>query len=189
MTNKAIFLDRDGIIMEDRGYICDFSEVSIFPFVVEALRLMNENNFKVIVVTNQSSIARGICTEDQVREIHRQTQQFFLDRGAVIDDFYYCPYHIDGVIKKFKKKHECRKPSPGMLLQAAKDYDIDLSRSFLIGDNECDILASQNAGCGSILVLTGKGKQTRTELKQKNINPYLITANILTAVENIMRGR
>ncbi len=186
MDNQAIFLDRDGTLMEDRGYICDFSEAAIFPFAVDALRLMNENNFKVIVVTNQSSIARGICAEDQVREIHRQIQKFFLDREAVIDDFYYCPYHIDGVVEKFKKKHEYRKPSPGMLLQAAKDYHIDLTRSFLIGDNECDILAGQNAGCRSILVLTGKGEQTRTELKQKNIKPYLITANILTAAENII---
>ncbi|MFC2156133.1 D-glycero-alpha-D-manno-heptose-1,7-bisphosphate 7-phosphatase [Acidobacteriota bacterium] len=165
MNNKAIFLDWDGTIMEDWGYICDFSEVSIFPFAVDAICFMNENKFKVIVVINQSSIARGICFEDQVRDIHRQTQQFFLDRKAVIDDFYYCPYHVDGVIEKFKKKHECRKPSPGMFLQAAKDYDIDLSRSFLIGDNECDILAGQNAGCGAILVLIGKGKQARTELK------------------------
>lgn len=185
MNNQAIFLDRDGTLMEDRGYICDFSEAAIFPFAIEAVRLMNEHNFKVIVVTNQSSIARAICTEDQVREIHRQIQEFFLNRGAVIDDFYYCPYHIDGVIEKFKKKHECRKPSPGMILQAAKDYDIDLSRSFLIGDSECDVLAGQNAGCRSILVLTGKGTQTRTELKRKNIKPDFVTPNLLTAVQRI----
>lgn len=186
MNNKAIYLDRDGTLIEDRGYICDFSEVLIYPFAVEAVRLMNDNNYKVIIVTNQSAIARGICQEHQVREIHRQIKKYFSEHGAVIDDFYYCPYHVDGIIAPFDKQHDWRKPAPGMVLQAAQDHKIDLTRSFFIGDNECDILAGRNAGCKSILVLTGKGKRVRHELEAKNIKPDLITPNILTAVEKII---
>lgn len=186
MHSKAIFLDRDGTLIEDRGFICDFSQVAIFPFAVEAVRMMKKSNFKVIVVTNQSAIARGICSESQVREIHRQLKNFFLDRGAVIDDFYYSPYHEDGIVDKYKKQHESRKPAPGMILQAAENYNLDLDQSFLIGDSECDILAGMNAGCKSILVLTGKGEQVKKEIKEKKIKPYLITPNILTAAEYII---
>jgi D-glycero-D-manno-heptose 1,7-bisphosphate phosphatase len=186
MKNKAVFLDRDGTLIEDRGYICEFSEVFIFPYAVKAVRLLNENDFKVIVVTNQSSIARGICRENQVEEIHRKIKLFFSDKGAVIDDFYYCPYHEDGIIEKYKKRQNCRKPAPDMILKAAEDYGIDLDRSFFIGDNGCDILAGQNAGCKSFLVLTGKGKRIKDELEAKNIKPDLITSNILTAVEKII---
>lgn len=187
MTTKAIFLDRDGVLVEDRGYTCKFSEADVFSFAVAAVRLMNEHHYKVIIVTNQSAVARGICSENQVLEMHRQLKEFFAERGAAIDDFYYSPYHEDGVIERYKKKHESRKPSPGMILQAAHDHHLDLSRCFLIGDNECDILAGQNAGCRSILVLTGKGRQVEKELERKNIIPYTIAVDVLAAVEDIIR--
>ncbi|MCK4762353.1 MAG: HAD family hydrolase [Candidatus Aminicenantes bacterium] len=183
--SKAVFLDRDGTLIEDKGYICDFTQVTVFPFSVAAVRLLNDNNFKVIVITNQSAVARGICSEQQVQELHRSLTIFFSEKGVVIDDFYYCPYHEEGVIEKFRKKHECRKPAPGMILQAAADHGIDLERSFFIGDNECDILAGANAGCRPVLVLTGKGEQVRGELEQKKIEPYLIAPDLLSAVQKI----
>ncbi len=187
MAAKAIFLDRDGVLVEDRGYTCDFSEADVFPFAAGAVRSMNEHHYKVIVITNQSAVARGICSETQVLEMHRRMKKFFADSGAVIDDFYYCPYHEDGVIERYKKKHDHRKPSPGMIIQAANDHDLDLARCFLIGDNECDILAGQNAGCRSILVLTGKGRLVEKELQQKNIKPYAIAVDIRAAFEEIIR--
>lgn len=185
--NKAVFLDRDGTIIEEKGYICHLRESEIFPFSFEALRRMKENHFKVIGITNQSSIARGICTQEQVEKIHAEILAEFLERQAVIDKFYYCPYHVDGVVEKFKKSHPWRKPLPGMLLRAAKDFDIDLSRSYMMGDDLVDIQAGKNANCKTVLVLTGKGRQTREKLAKENIRPDLISENILTAFEEILQ--
>jgi len=185
--NKAIFLDRDGTIIEERGYICHLSRSEIFPFSFEAVRRMNKNHFKVIGITNQSAIARGICTQEQVENLHAEIREKFLNREVVIDKFYYCPFHLDGVIEKFKKSHPCRKPAPGMLIQAAKDFDIDLSQSYMMGDNLIDIQAGKNAGCKTVLVLTGKGLQTRQRLGKENITPDLISENILTAINEITR--
>ena len=185
--DKAIFLDRDGTIIEERGYICHLSESEIFTFSVDAVRRMNENDFKVFGITNQSSIARGICTQEQVEKIHAQICEEFLKQRAVIHRFYYCPYHVDGMVEKFKKSHPCRKPAPGMLIRAAKDFNIDLSQSYMMGDDLIDILAGKNAGCKTVLVLTGKGRETRVKLEKENIVPDFISENILTAVEEIIR--
>ncbi len=188
MNNKAVFLDRDGTLIEDRGYICDFSQAVLFPYSIDAVRLMNENGFKVIVVTNQSAVARGICSESQVQQMHNKIKRFFADRHAVIDAFYYSPFHEEGTLEKYRKKHESRKPRPGMILQAADDFSVDLSRSFVIGDSTCDIMAGQNAGCKTILVLSGKNpRQTRQELRQNNVKPDLVVDNLLAAAREIMK--
>ena len=133
--NKAIFLDRDGTIIEERGYICHLSESEIFPFTCEAVQLMQKNHFKVIGITNQSSIARGICTMEQVERIHRQIIRILKKKGAVINKFYYCPYHPEGALSEFRKVSTWRKQEPGMILQAAKDFNIDLSESYMMGDD------------------------------------------------------
>ena len=186
--NRAFFLDRDGILIEDRGFICDFEEVRIFPFSVEAVRLMNESGFKVIVVTNQSSVARGICTEEQVRRIHEELTSYFSERGAVIDQFYYSPYHPEGVIEKFRKNHESRKPSPGMILEAAGDFDIDVKRSYMIGNSMRDILAGRKCGCKTIFVEDPAKPEKREELERENVVPDIFTENILTAVKLVLNA-
>jgi D-glycero-D-manno-heptose 1,7-bisphosphate phosphatase len=186
--NKAIFLDRDGTIIEERGYICFLGQSEIFPFTAEAVRLMNENHFKVIGITNQSAIARGICTREQVETLHREIIDTLAGQGAVIHRFYYCPYHEQGVIPGYRKKSDWRKPQPGMILQAAKDFNIDLSQSYMMGDDLIDIETGENAGCRTVLVLTGKGQQTREKLAGLNIQPNFITANIFTAIKKITQG-
>lgn len=186
--NRAIFLDRDGTIIEERGYICDLSQSEIFPFAAEAVRLMKKNGFRVMGITNQSSIARGICTVSQVEGIHREITDFLAAAGAVMDRFYYCPYHVDGVVAKYRKKSDLRKPSPGMILQGAKDFDIDLSRSYMMGDDLIDIEAGKNAGCRTVLVLTGKGREMKEKLAERNIKPDLIAENILTAIKEIIKS-
>lgn len=186
MKNKAIFLDRDGTIIQDRGYICHLFESEIFPFAYEAVRIMNENQFKVIGITNQSSIARGICSPEQVETLHLTIREKLQVRQALIEKFYYCPYHADGEIPAYKKEHPWRKPSPGMLIQAARDFNIQLSHSYMMGDNLIDIQAGKNAGCRTVLVLTGKGLQTKEKLEKENINPDLICKNILTAIKEII---
>ncbi len=181
MLNKAIFIDRDGTLIEDRGYICDFSQVNIFPFSFEAVKVINENGFKVIVITNQSSIARGICTEHQVKKLHNKMEELFRSKRAIINAFYYCPFYEHGVIEKYKKRDECRKPLPGMILKAAKDLNIDLSESFMIGDNMKDVIAGCKADCKTILVKTGNWSKTKKDLKLSKIKPDFISDNVLKA--------
>jgi D-glycero-D-manno-heptose 1,7-bisphosphate phosphatase len=183
--NKAIFLDRDGTLIAEKGYICEPREVEIFPFAFAAVRLMKEHHFNVIVVTNQSAVARGICRPEQVESLHRFLREEFLKRAAVIERFYYCPYHTEGTIKAFKKKHPWRKPSPGMLLQAAEDFNIDLSHSYMMGDNLIDLQAGREAGCKTVLVLTGKGGETQKLLEKEKLSPDLVSPDIFTAIKEI----
>jgi len=183
--NKAIFLDRDGTIIEEKGYICRLTQSKIFPFAYEAVRIMNRLSFKVLGITNQSSIARGICSKEDIENFHSDLIQKFHEQGATIDQIYYCPYHIEGVIELYKKMHHWRKPSPGMIFQAATDYELDLSECYMMGDDVCDIQAGFQAGCKTVLVLTGKGQGTETILKAKKIIPNMISPNILAAIKTI----
>lgn len=186
MLNKAVFIDRDGTLIEDRGYICDFDQVEIFPFSFEAIRMMNENGFKVIVVTNQSSIARGICTEYQVQQLHDKMEEFFRSKRSIINAFYYCPFYEHGVVEKYKKRDDCRKPLPGMILKAAKDFNINLNESFMIGDNVKDVIAGHKAGCKTMLVKTGNWCQTKKDLGLSKIKPYFISDNVLKVAFKII---
>ncbi len=181
--NKAFFLDRDGTIIEEKGYICHLTQAEIFPYSFEAVRRMNQRGYKVIGVTNQSSIARGICTREQVEALHHQLTEAFRAEGAIIHRFYYCPYHTEGKVEPYRKSSDWRKPEPGMLIQAAEDFDLDLSQSFMVGDNVTDIEAGRNAGCKTVLVLTGKGLEHRQILEERNIPVDYIYRDILTAVD------
>ncbi|MGB9856897.1 MAG: D-glycero-alpha-D-manno-heptose-1,7-bisphosphate 7-phosphatase [Dictyoglomaceae bacterium] len=136
-----MFLDRDGTINEDKGYTYRIEDLVILPKVVEGLRLL-QKKFLLIVVTNQSGVERGYYTEKDVENFNNYLYLTLAKEGVYIDDFYYCPY-IEG---------DCRKPNIGMLLQAQKDWNIDLSKSFLIGDKESDVLAGKKAGCKTILL-------------------------------------
>jgi D-glycero-D-manno-heptose 1,7-bisphosphate phosphatase len=184
--DRAIFLDRDGTLIAEKGYICDFSEVEIFPFAFEAVRLMKEHRFKVIVATNQSAVARGFCRPEQVENLHRCLREAFLNREAEIDRIYYCPYLADGKIHSFRQEHPWRKPSPGMLLQAAADFNIDPSQSYMMGDDLIDLQAGKQAGCKTVLVLTGKGAETEKKLESAALTPHLISSDILTAIKNLV---
>jgi D-glycero-D-manno-heptose 1,7-bisphosphate phosphatase len=150
---------------------------------------MQENHFKVIGITNQSSIARGICTIEQVERIHRQIIRILEKKGAVIDRFYYCPYHPEGTLSEFRKVSTGRKPAPGMILQAATDFNIDLSESYMMGDDRIDIETGKNAGCQTVLVLTGKGRMNRQQIlaKKNQPQPDIISENILTAIKTIIK--
>ncbi len=156
--NKAIFLDRDGTLIQDRGYICDYSQVGFFPFAAEALRIMNRAGYLVIVASNQSAVARGICSERQIIELHRQLQSHFKDRDAEIAAFYYCPFLTDGKVARYRLDSPWRKPAPGMLLQAAIDFDLDLAGCVMVGDKADDIEAGSRAGCLTMLVAQRPGE-------------------------------
>ncbi|MFC1921389.1 D-glycero-alpha-D-manno-heptose-1,7-bisphosphate 7-phosphatase [Chloroflexota bacterium] len=155
---KAVFLDRDGIIIKDTGYIGEVARVELLPSVGEVIRLLYDNGFKVIVITNQAGVARGYFTEEAVQEVNNFIKESLAQEIAIIDDFYYCPHHVEGVIEEYRKECYNRKPNPGMIEKAESDYNIDLKQSFIIGDKSSDVEAGYRAGCRTIL-LTGQDYQ------------------------------
>ena len=152
MSNKAIFLDRDGTLIEDPGYINHPDQVKLLEGVTEALIELKALKYKLIIVSNQSSVARGVITEKVLGEIHDRLKQLLAENGVFLDRIYYCPYHPDGVVRKYRKESDWRKPNPGMLLAAADEMDIDLSRSWTIGNSNRDVEAGSRAGCKTILI-------------------------------------
>jgi len=152
MANKAIFLDRDDTLIEDPGYISHPDQVKLLNGVTEPLAELKAMGYKLIVVSNQSGVARGIVSEKVLGQIHERLKQLLAENHAALDRIYYCPYHPDGVIPKYRKESNWRKPNPGMLLAAAEDLDIDLSHSWVIGNSIRDIQAGLRAGCKTILI-------------------------------------
>lgn len=155
-SQRAIFLDRDGTINRDKGYITKPEQMELEPGAAEAVRLINHSRYLAIVVTNQPVIARGDCTLEELEQIHGRLDALLGAQGAYLDGLFFCPHHPDrgfpGERPAYKIKCTCRKPEPGMLLQAAEMFHIDLSHSFMIGDSERDIQAGRHAGCQALRV-------------------------------------
>ena len=149
---RAVFLDRDGTIVEDVGYLHELNKVKFLPGASKAIKLANESGFKVIVITNQAGVARGYFTEETVKEINKYIQETLAGEGAFIDMIYYCPHHIEGIIEEYRKECHYRKPNPGMIEKAAREFSLDLKNSFVIGDKLSDIEAGHRAGCRAILL-------------------------------------
>ena len=161
---RAVFLDRDGTVIQDVGYLDECDRIKFLPKVGKAIKLLNESGFKVIVITNQSGVARGYFTEETVKEINEYIHESLAEQGASIDMVYYCPHHIEGIIEEYRRECYCRKPDPGMIEEAAREFGIDLENSFVIGDKISDIEAGRRAGCKTILLasedLPKNGKET-----------------------------
>ncbi|HJO93299.1 MAG TPA: HAD family hydrolase [Victivallales bacterium] len=178
--NKACFLDRDGVLIEEVNYLSYPSQILIFENSYKALKLLRDNDYKIIVITNQAGVARGYFKETDITVIHKEIDRFLSLKKLSIDKYYYCPHHPEGTVPEYSFECACRKPAPGLIFQAVKDFDIDLGESFLIGDKMSDINSAKNAGCFSILVKTGHGLE-HTENAQNNNIP--IKENILDAVQ------
>jgi D-glycero-D-manno-heptose 1,7-bisphosphate phosphatase len=156
-TNKAVFLDRDGVINVEKGYVHRIEEFEILPGVPQAIRLLKESGFLVIVVTNQSGVARGYYSLETVHCLHRHLDTELAAFGTRVDAYYVCPHHPEHGIGDLKVDCSCRKPMPGMLEQAAVDFGIDLSASYMIGDKLTDVAAGLAAGCRPVFLMTGSG--------------------------------
>ena len=152
MSYKAIFLDRDDTLIEDPGYINHPGQVHLLPGTSEALIELKRMGYKLVIVTNQSAIARGIVNEETLEQIHVQLRKLLGFEGASIDEIYYCPFHPNGIIPKYRKDSELRKPNPGMILLAADEMDIDTEHSWMLGNSYRDIAAGMRAGCKTILI-------------------------------------
>ena len=159
-THCAVFLDRDGVLMEDSNYVGDVSRVVIIPAAVPALQRLRAAGYKLFVVTNQSGVGRGYFTHEHVNQIHAHLDEQFAKVGVKIEKYYVCPHHPND-------NCTCRKPSPKSLRDAAREFQLELARCFMVGDRPSDIEAGHNAGVRTILVRTGAGEQTVAEGKVK----------------------
>jgi D-glycero-D-manno-heptose 1,7-bisphosphate phosphatase len=186
IPQSAIFIDRDGTLNEDIGYVSSPEELTLYPRAAEAVRLINEAGFKAIVITNQSGIARGMYTEESLNAIHEKMIEELADSGAKLDGVYYCPHHPEIGNARYRMACDCRKPQTGMLDRAAREHNIDLSRSFVIGDKASDINLAHNAGARGALVLTGYGRETLNHQDRWPCAPEFVAETLLEAVRLIL---
>lgn len=153
MTKRpAVFLDRDGVLSEEKSYITSVDSLKIFPYTAECIRQIHKKGYYAIVITNQSGVARGLFTESVLHQMNE-----YLIQQTGVDAVYYCPHHENGVIEKYRKQCDCRKPKTGLIERAYNEYAIDLQRSLIVGDRASDIITGQNAGIKTILLESGYG--------------------------------
>jgi D-glycero-D-manno-heptose 1,7-bisphosphate phosphatase len=182
---KAVFLDRDGTINKEVNYLSHPGQIELIPGSAEGIKLLNEKGFTVVVITNQSGVARGIIDEGNLPLIKDRLCCLLEEKGAKIDGYYYCPHYPDGKIEKYAFKCDCRKPEPGMLRKAAEDLDIDLKRSYVVGDKACDIKLGKNIGAVSIMVKTGYGE---SEAESCEPSPDYTADNLFGAAQWIIKN-
>ncbi len=186
---RAVFLDRDGTLNVEKGYICDIDAIELYPGAARAVRLLNDAGILAILVTNQTGAARGFYTIEHVHALNRRVAELLMrEAGARLDGLYFCPHYTDGIVAEFTMVCDCRKPAPGMILRAARDFpDIDLAASFVVGDKATDITFARNAGCRGILVRTGYGDQVLVgEYQLLEAQPEKVCADIVEAVAYIL---
>ncbi len=184
MLSKAVFLDRDGTLNYDPGYLGNPNDLELFSDTGKVLAaLKNKFQFKLIVISNQAGIARGIITEEQVISVNDELNRKLSEFNVQIDAFYYCPFHPD-----FSNEEDClcRKPSPKMILDAANDLNIDLSKSYFVGDTAADIIAGLTVQLKTILVKTGKGAESISILQNGNNFPSFVAENLTEAYKFII---
>ena len=179
----AIFLDRDGVVIEDAHYLASPKQVRLVPGSADAIAALNRAGWPVVVVTNQAGVARGLFTERAVEAVHAHLSEQLASYGARVEAYYYCPHHPAGEVEAYRVACDCRKPKAGMLLQAAADLGLDLERSWMVGDRESDLEAGAAVGARTILVRTGYGAAAdATQLDRTRLNLDLVAANLADAV-------
>ncbi|RKY88557.1 D-glycero-beta-D-manno-heptose-1,7-bisphosphate 7-phosphatase [candidate division KSB1 bacterium] len=182
----GVFLDRDGTINVEAGYIYRVEDFKLYEFSAEAIKRLNKLGLRTVVVTNQSGVARGFFDEKFVEKVNRKMIKLLNKGGASIDGIYYCPHLPQGKVKKYAIDCDCRKPKTGMIVKAASDLNIDLKKSFIIGDRVSDFLPGKELNMTTILVLTGYGEETYKDIcKKGNEKPDYVAKNLLEAVNYI----
>lgn len=179
MIQPAVFLDRDGVLISEKGYVTALDQLEIFSYTAECVAKIKNSGYLTIVITNQSGVARGFFSEEELCKMNR-----YMMKETGVDAIYYCPHYEQGIIPKYAKKCSCRKPQIGMIESACKDFDIDLSKSYLVGDRASDILAGQRTGIKTILLESGYG---RAKLEENVMPDY--TLNDLRDVANLLIGK
>jgi D-glycero-D-manno-heptose 1,7-bisphosphate phosphatase len=184
---QAVFMDRDGTVSEETGYIDQVERFRLYPCAAPAIRKLNQAGLRVILVTNQSGVARGYFSEEVVERIHTKLRQELAREGAYLDAIYYCPHHPEGTVSLYRRQCDCRKPGLGMLERAAREFDLDLAVSFMVGDRYRDLETGFRAGARSILVLSGYGEGEYSSDKQTwRRQPHYVARDLSDAAEWIV---
>jgi len=183
----AVFLDRDGTLSEERGYIDRLELLEIFPWTSDAIRLLNRAGFVVVVITNQSAIGRGIIDLPFLQTVHDAFDRHLARSGARVDRYYFCPHHPDARLPEYRMVCRCRKPEPGMIEQATTELGLDPSRSFMVGDRLIDVACGHAAGVRSVLVRSGHSAHSG-EAPPGLSEPDAILNNLMEAVGWILRS-
>lgn len=186
----AIFLDRDGVVIEDGHHVGSIDRVRMVPGSAAAVAALNRAGWVVVVVTNQGGVARGYFTFDSVPVVHAHIGGLLAGHGGRVDAFYYCPHHPDGEVAEYGIACDCRKPKPGMLRQAARDLNLDLGRSWMVGDRVSDLEAGAAVGARTVLVRTGYGSEIDADtLDRAALNLAGVADNLADAVRRFELGR
>lgn len=187
MKRRAVFIDRDGTISEEVGYVNHPSRYKVFPYSAEAVQLLNEHGWLAILVTNQAGVARGYFKEEMIDKVHEILEIELARQAAHLDAIYYCPHHPTAGVAPFRQTCDCRKPKPGLIERAARDFDIDLSESWMIGDRYSDIELARNAGTKSAFILSGYGLgEWEFQRETWTHQPDLVADDLLVAVRTIL---
>ena len=182
----AVFLDRDGTLIEERGYIDRLDMLTPFPWTADAVRLINQAGYAAVVITNQAAIGRGIIDESFLSQVHGSLDARLALGDARIDRYYYCPHHPDAALEQFRQVCRCRKPGPGMIEQACREMGLDPKRSVMVGDRWLDVRAGQAAGTRSVLLRTGHGAH-EVDSPPDDVQADAILNNLMEAVGWILR--
>jgi D-glycero-D-manno-heptose 1,7-bisphosphate phosphatase len=186
---SAAFLDRDGTITVERGYVTRPEDVRLIEGAAAAIRALNEAGVLVVIVSNQSGVARGLMTEDDMAAVHAATESLLAAEGATVDAAYYCPNHPSGGVARFTTDSSCRKPATGMCEAAVHDLGIDVGLSTMVGDSLTDVEFANNAGMPAVLVMTGKGEDELTKAGERGVSVAAAVADLAEAVDWILKGR
>ncbi len=187
MGRAAVFLDRDGTLIEERGYLDRLELLAIFPWTADAIRLLRRAGFAPVVVTNQAAVGRGIIDEAFLTRVHGEIDTRLAGAGAVPDAYYFCPHVPDAAIERYRQHCRCRKPGPGMIEQACRDLDLDARRSVMVGDRWLDVACGQAAGTRTVIVRTGHGAH-EVDAPPPGAHADAIVDNLMEAVGWILRS-
>jgi D-glycero-D-manno-heptose 1,7-bisphosphate phosphatase len=187
MKHRAVFIDRDGTISEEVGYINHPSRFRLFPYAATAIRSLNDHGWLAIVITNQAGVARGYFSEDMIQTVHAEMTNELARRGARIDAVYYCAHHPSVGELPYRFDCDCRKPKPGLITRATRDFNIDLARSWMVGDRYSDVELARNAGLQSMFVMSGYGRgEWEHQRASWTEQPDLVAEDLLEAVTRIV---
>lgn len=186
IKKRAVFIDRDGTLIEERDYLRSAAGIAFLPGAITALRLLKEKGLPVVMVSNQSGVARGYFTLEDVAQVHDALQEKLGSEGLELDALYFCPHHPEGSVEEFRLTCDCRKPAPGLLDMAARELSLDLDGSWVIGDKPCDIQLAADRPLRPLLVRTGYGADTEKQLLDPA--PEKVCRNLLEAAEWIIAG-
>ena len=186
MSAPAVFLDRDGTLIHDPGYLCRLEELRWFPWTVDAVRLLNRAGFLVFVATNQGGVGLGLYEEAFVRTVHESMNAHITEGGGRIDGWFCCFHHPRAVIDELRVTCDCRKPGPGLVRQAQARFDLDLARSFVVGDKRSDMGMASSVGARGVFVRTGQGEYEIARPRPESAKPAWIAADLMDATAWIL---